>query len=320
MNQEQIKQNLSNVVEGLILNLSNSISNFIKSGINDTDLSLNTYTDIQCILNEQYNKFNNQLKESIVIAGGSITSLFLNQEVNDYDIYFKDENAVKALLNFYISIYNKQYNTNWCYSNKLHKIYQLKPAYKNIDCNSMELYSNFNEYCDTIDYLFFKNDSTSKILIGEYAPICITPNAVTLNNKIQLVTRFSGKPEEIISNFDFVHTNLYYDFYQNELVLNTESLQSILTKELIYNGSKFPLCSLFRLNKFLSKGWTISNTELLKISLQIHQLNLLDKSVLKEQLLGFYFPNCFNINDELNKLDEISVEHILEIFTKYQSK
>ena len=108
MNQEQIKQNLSNVVEGLILNLSNSISNFIKSGINDTDLSLNTYTDIQCILNEQYNKFNNQLKESIVIAGGSITSLFLNQEVNDYDIYFKDENAVKALLNFYISIYNKQ--------------------------------------------------------------------------------------------------------------------------------------------------------------------------------------------------------------------
>ena len=168
--------------------------------------------------------------------------------------------------------------------------------------------------------MFFKKDSTSKSLIGEYAPICITPNAITLKNKIQLVTRFIGKPEEIISNFDFVHTNLYYDFYQNELVLNTESLRSILTKELIYNGSKFPLCSLFRLNKFLSKGWTISNTELLKISLQIHQLNLLDKSVLKEQLLGFYFPNCFDINDELNKLEEISAEHILEIFTKYQSK
>jgi len=41
------------------------------------------------------------VKENILVSGGSITSLFLNQPVNDYDVYIQDMNVLVRLAKYY---------------------------------------------------------------------------------------------------------------------------------------------------------------------------------------------------------------------------
>ena len=65
-----------------------------------------------------------------------------------------------------------------------------------------------------------------------------------------------------------------------------KSLLSILTKRLRYYGSKYPVCSVFRLRKFLKRGWNINAGEIFKICFQISEINLHDVTVLEDQLIG----------------------------------
>jgi hypothetical protein len=46
------------------------------------------------------------------------------------------------------------------------------------------------------------------------------------------------------------------------------------------------VCSIFRLRKFMARGWRISAGQILKILMQLSELNLSDPEVLKEQLIG----------------------------------
>ena len=114
----------------------------------------------------------------------------------------------------------------------------------------------------------------------------LSTNAITLTNDIQLVLRFYGEPEEIHKNYDFIHATNYWTSKDNRLVLNPKALECILTKELLYNGSKYPLCSIIRTKKFVRRGWTINAGQYLKMALQLNELDLLDPVVLEEQLTG----------------------------------
>jgi hypothetical protein len=43
-----------------------------------------------------------KLRKNILVSGGSITSMLLNEEVNDYDIYINDMDVLKSLVQYYI--------------------------------------------------------------------------------------------------------------------------------------------------------------------------------------------------------------------------
>jgi hypothetical protein len=49
----------------------------------------------------------NQIKNDIIVTGGCITSLLLNESVNDFDIYLKTKESLKALCQYYCNIFNK---------------------------------------------------------------------------------------------------------------------------------------------------------------------------------------------------------------------
>ena len=119
----------------------------------------------------------------------------------------------------------------------------------------------------------------------------LSTNAITLSDKIQIVIRFYGTPQEIHKNYDFVHVTNYflphdYDYQKSELSLNTDALMAIMNKRLEYIGSKYPVASLFRIRKFMKRGWFISAGEMLKIAFQISELDLTDPVVLEDQLVG----------------------------------
>lgn len=119
-----------------------------------------------------------------------------------------------------------------------------------------------------------------------YRPVFMSENAITLTDKVQLVIRFYGSPESIHTNYDYIHCMCWYRLHSDELSLPQEALTAILSKTLVYKGSLYPLASIFRIRKFIERGWRITAGQLLKIMFQISQINLSDKDVMREQLLG----------------------------------
>lgn len=113
---------------------------------------------------------------------------------------------------------------------------------------------------------YFKEIENNKE--GKYHVKLITDNAINLSDKIQLITRFSGTPKEVTDNFDWQHIKSYFIF-PDTLVLTDDVYRLIVEKELIYTGSDYPLSSLFRLKKYLKKGWNVSIKTMTHIAMDI---------------------------------------------------
>jgi hypothetical protein len=120
----------------------------------------------------------------------------------------------------------------------------------------------------------------------KFYPEILTDNAISLSDDIQLIIRFYGNPEQIHENFDFIHVMSYWKSDDGKLYLNPDSVEAILAKELRYRGSLYPLASMFRLRKFLTRGWTITAGDIFKIGFQVSKLNFSDPQVMYDQLIG----------------------------------
>jgi hypothetical protein len=119
----------------------------------------------------------------------------------------------------------------------------------------------------------------------KYRPIFLSTNAITLSEQIQLVVRFHGEPEQIHENYDFVHCTNYWT-KESGVVLKQNALEAILARELVYQGSKYPVCSVIRTRKFIKRGFHINAGQYLKMCFQISQLDLTNIDVLEDQLVG----------------------------------
>ena len=156
----------------------------------------------------------------------------------------------------------------------------------------------------------------------QYFPVFISSNAITLSNKIQLVVRFYGEPDQIHDTYDFEHTKAYFDFGKNELVIPERVWELTMNKTLIYSGSKYPVASLFRIRKFINRGWNINAGQILKMAMQVSELDLMDIKVLEDQLIGvdsLYFMNMIEQfrRKQLNDTEfELTPDYVLSIVDK----
>lgn len=275
-----------------------------------------------------------RVRKDLIVTGGCIASLLLKEEVNDFDIYFKTKETCLDISKYYVS--------------------KILPIYKNnISDSVIEVVDSKNiptkDYEEsTQDYSkwsFFKKglerseEERVKIYIphigywrrsddmpGEnqeelkYEPVYLSENAISLSNDIQLVVRFFGDVEQIHTNYDFIHATNYfhYDTNKPKLVCNVQALQALLTKVLIYIGSKYPLTSVIRTKKFIMRGYTINAGTYLKILWQVAELDLKDPVTLQEQLIGVdvaYFSQLLEI---LNNVDpeKLNYNYVSEIIDR----
>lgn len=133
----------------------------------------------------------------------------------------------------------------------------------------------------------------------KYRPVFLSSNAITLSDGIQLVTRFIGEPEVIHKYYDFVHCTCYWSSWDGKLVLPAAALEAIITKELRYVGSLYPLCSIIRIRKFVARGWQINAGQILKMCFQLNKLDLTSIPVLEDQLTGVDAAYFVQILDRL---------------------
>ena len=214
-------------------------------------------------------------KDNAIVTGGAIASLLLGETVNDYDIYFKTKDAANVIAQYYASQYQKLQD----------------------EANGVSESDTPNEekipYIDVIvgeDRVTFFNRSVRYTgdlkKLPKYSPIFFSQNAITLTDAVQIITRFYGDVTEIHKNFDFVHATCSFDYKTNTLHTPVEALQSLLSRNLSYCGSLYPVASIFRMKKFLQRGWRINAGQQLKIMMQINSLDLKNLDVFKEQMTG----------------------------------
>ena len=154
-----------------------------------------------------------------------------------------------------------------------------------------------------------------------FHPVFVSSNAITLSEGIQIIVRFYGEPSEIHDTFDFVHTKAYFDINDEIIQIPKEVYEAVVNKTLRYTGSKYPVCSLFRLRKFIERGWKINAGQILKIAMQVSDLNLKDINVLEDQLVGvdsLYFMSLINKfrEQEKNKDFTLTTDYITSIIDK----
>jgi len=273
-----------------------------------------------------------QVQGDLIVTGGCIASMLLKEQVNDFDIYFKTKDTCLKIAKYYVERIKKIYTNN--ISDSVVEVIDSK----NIPEKSWESDSE-----DKSKWDFFKKglegeEDRVKVYIPHigywrrsdegkeenadelnYEPVYLSENAISLSKQVQLVIRFFGDVETIHTNYDFAHATNYFHYEGSnpKLVCNVKALQALLTKELMYIGSKYPLTSVIRTKKFILRGFSINAGTYLKILWQVAELNLKDPVVLQEQLIGVdvaYFSMLLEIlkNVDPEKLNYNYVGEIID--------
>ncbi|MDF2611336.1 MAG: hypothetical protein K0R92_2810 [Lachnospiraceae bacterium] len=217
------------------------------------------------------------IQENTIISGGALVSLLTGTEIHDYDVYFKTKEAVLIVAKYYVNKFNDVHKTH-AY------IRETEDGRITIFVKSEGVAGEDEEIEDFIpEEVEQEPDKEEK---PKYRPVYLTSNAITLSDKIQVVIRFWGDVKEIHKNYDFAHATCSWSSWDNKLTLPQKALECIINKELYYIGSKYPLCSIIRARKFITRGYTINAGQYLKMCLQLNELDLHNVEVLKDQLVG----------------------------------
>lgn len=279
--------------------------------------------------------------DNTIVTGGAIASMLLKEPVNDYDVYFRTRETTLAVAKYYVARFD---------SKNKHGI--SVPVFVQHDENRIQIVVKSagiaSEDGAEVPYDYFEGraDEAADAYVGEvmsdpgeiadaqdeieaaaqatddgkpaYRPIFLSTNAITLSHKIQIVLRFFGKPDEIHENYDFVHCTNYWTSWDGELTLRQAALESLLARELRYVGSKYPVCSIIRLRKFIRRNWTVNAGQMLKMMMQISALDLTDHAVLQDQLTGVdaaYFVQLVSKLKEKDA-DKVNAAYLVEIIDR----
>lgn len=265
---------------------------------------------INAIICKKFDEFVNSIKdddvkklvnENSIISGGCIASMLRGEKVNDFDIYFTNKITVKKVAEYYSTQFNDLNGTNSYVLDGETDPEHGGGVALNMSPDRIKIILNSTGVAKEVGFEGENDDQDEKEVLKDvlaedkniekedkqkYRPVFLSCNAITLSDKIQIVIRFYGTPEEIHSNYDYVHCTNYWTSKERKVILNLPAMESLMAKELVYIGSKYPLASVIRSRKFINRGWTINAGQFLKMSYQISELNLNDINVLEDQLVG----------------------------------
>lgn len=278
------------------------------------------------------------IKRDTIVTGGSITSMLLGEKINDFDIYFRTKETTRKVAEYYVQKFNDERKPGQAEpkvvdvtitnikgeTEEVIQIYVRSTGVVQTEANNDGYdYSGQGELEESAQAILEKDMKLDfEEVDGEKPPyrvVYMSQNAITLSDQIQIVLRFYGNPEEIHRSFDFSHAKCWYSYTDNHLETPVDALQHTLARNLHYSGSLYPLASLFRIKKFIQRGWKCSAGEMVKIAWQLSEIDLNDMKVLKEQLTGVdaaYLHMLFDAIQqwkETNGDEDIHQNYVMEI-------
>jgi len=300
------------------------------------------------------------IKENIVITGGCFPSMIQNEAPKDFDCYFKTKEATKKVAEYYVKQWNESHKDKRNKLGKACQVFVLDGAEPSkelleyyqisaIDQSKSRMIANTpperlkiifpsdgvvgdpqevranEELGDVLNNIAEIDETKADEIIEQekrkYFPVFLSTNAITLSNGIQIVVRFYGEPDKIHETYDFAHTKAYWTSDTGTIIPN-EVYDAVVNKTLVYTGSKYPVCSIFRMRKFIERGWKINAGQMLKICMQVSDLDLTDIDTLEDQLVGvdsLYFMNLieqFRRMKEKNADWDLTPQYIVSVIDK----
>jgi len=162
----------------------------------------------------------------------------------------------------------------------------ISSIFSGLSVNDLDFYCESKEVADRF--------SAALIDAYGYKTACTTENAQTFCKRVgkrkyevQVITRFTGSPEEILNTFDFTCVMGLWNFREGKFYAHEFFLRDVARRRLVYsNKSQYPICALYRTKKYVERGYDFPGSTLVAISLAIHSLQLNTYKDLKGQLLG----------------------------------
>ena len=289
------------------------------------------------------------VRKNTIVTGGCIASMLLGEKVNDFDVYFRNKETALEVAKYYVKRFKiKDKEGIDCPITIQHNEDRVGIVIKssgivseegtgesyeyfemggdrgdqNGHAYASEITRNLN-YADSgeIEDIYDEaNDLAQDVEDDSFRAVFMSTNAITLSNKVQIVLRFFGEPGEIHENYDFVHCTNYWTSLDTKVVLKSDALEALLNRELVYVGSKYPLCSIIRTRKFIKRGWTINAGQYLKMCLQLNDMDLKNVEVLREQTTGVdsaYFTDMLQRIENANGAGApIDAAYLIEVIDR----
>ena len=189
--------------------------------------------------------------ENTIVTGGALVSLLTGEPVHDYDVYFKTKEACANVAQYYIRKWNTSHPEK-----QIHL--KIDDEAGKISCfiRSSGIADENEEVSSPISYNFESTEEEDEAVGIEheqsepqeeskdkYRPRFITSNAITLSDKIQIVTRFYGNVEEIHKNYDFAHCTCAWSSWDNEVFLPQKWKCGFKEKNAIINVMTTRVCA-----------------------------------------------------------------------------
>lgn len=212
-----------------------------------------------------------------MLVGGAITSILTKKEVNDFDIYFKDRDS------FMLSL---------------------------LDIRGLKENLPLDEYPEDVEINFQYLDQY------EFQYVCHTEKSVTFRLKcsetlFQLIHQnFYKDANEVFNDFDFTVNMVGYDFELDEVVVHPEAMLHLSQRILVTNsGTKYPLISVLRTNKYQERGYAISKKEMVKLLLAVSKLEFNSYEDVGKHIGGLY--GTLNITEVFDTTKEFSIDEVI---------
>lgn len=278
------------------------------------------------------------IEENTIITGGAMVSLLTGETIHDYDVYFRTKESCIEVAKYYVDKWNKDHPdklVTLMWGETLEKATGTDNGSVKCFVKSKSIADEDEDGGNSVSYNF-ESTSREDYEMGmdtekteqedngkeKYRPRFITSNAITLSDKIQIVTRFYGEVADIHKNYDFAHCTCAWSSWDNEVFLPQKALECIINKELYYVGSKYPLCSIIRTRKYIERGYHIDAGQYVKMCMQLNELDLKDVNVLEEQLTGVDTAYFRMMIEELQKhqeeseSDRVDITYAMELINK----
>lgn len=281
------------------------------------------------------------VEKNIIITGGCIASMLLKEAVNDFDVYFTNKETAVAVARYYV----ERFNTKNAEGIPVPLWVDDEGERVRVVVESSGIASE--EGTETpYEYFEGRPDDEAGQYVGDiigdsgdieealedtqalevdddeskpkYRPVFMSTNAITLSHKVQIVLRFYGDADKIHENYDYVHCTNYWTRKSGDLVLRQPALESLLARELRYVGSKYPICSVIRLRKFIKRGWSVNAGQILKMMMQVSELDLTNHAVFQDQLTGVdaaYFVQLVSAVRKENP-DKVDAAYLVEVIDR----
>jgi hypothetical protein len=160
-----------------------------------------------------------------ILAGGAITSIFSGRCINDFDIYSRSQSTHDSLVSKFSKCMSDKYKSEMSHS---------------FICGKME-----KEEAEHYGIEFDISDHPFQLVFPSVA---------------------CGSVDSILNTFDFTCVQAAFSFKKETFYFHRNFLKDLAKRDLIYNLHRnHELSTTFRVEKYIKKGFFISNFERMKI-------------------------------------------------------